>query len=178
MTAQRAEPAAQDQARQEPESTIPPVLIGTGMPATTLLEAFGQWIYDAFGETAYQVGSSTKGKTWRDVDVRLMLDDDAFHALFPGYRAAHQRDAKWSLLCAAISELGKRLTGLPIDFQIQPATEANKRYGRPHEGHYRNPLWLYNHASVEAEKRRRAERETQTDGDAPPSAGLSGVSAQ
>ena len=62
----------------------PPFLIGTGMPHTTLLEAFGQWIYDAFGETAYQVGSSTTGKTWRDVDVRLILDDEQFHALFPG----------------------------------------------------------------------------------------------
>jgi hypothetical protein len=130
----------------------PPVVhIGTGMPETTLLEAFGQWLYDAFGETAYHVGSSTHGKTWRDVDVRLMLDDDEFHALFPGYKDARQRDAKWALLCAAISELGKRLTGLPIDFQLQAASDANAN----HKG-FRNPLWLYNHTSVEAAKKRRA----------------------
>lgn len=137
---------------------IPPVLIGTGMPQTTLLEAFGQWIYDAFGETAYHVGSSTKGKTWRDVDVRLMLDDAEFDALFPGYRDADQRDAKWALICAAISELGKRLTGLPIDFQVQRASKANDLYGQG-GGHYRNPLWLYNHSSAEAAKKRRAETE-------------------
>lgn len=131
----------------------PPILIGTGMPATTLLEAFGQWLYDAFGETAYHVGSSTHGKSWRDVDVRLMLDDDEFHALFPGYKAASQRDAKWALLCAAISELGKRQTGLPIDFQLQSASGANEN----HRG-FRNPLWLYNHSSVEAAKKREAEK--------------------
>lgn len=137
---------------------LPPLLIGTGMPQSTLLEAFGQWIYDAFGETPYHVGSSTHGKTWRDVDVRLMLDDDEFHALFPGYRDADQRDAKWALICAAISELGKRLTGLPVDFQIQRATTANELYGSA-AGHYRNPLWLYNHASVQAAAKRRAEEE-------------------
>lgn len=145
----------------EPETPTerPTILIGTGMPETTLLEAFGQWIYDAFGETAYHVGSSTHSKQWRDVDVRLMLDDDEFHALFPGYKAAHQRDAKWALLNAAISALGQRVTGLPIDFQIQAATSANEAYG----GQFRNPLWLYNHASVQAAAKRRAEDEATAD---------------
>lgn len=154
-----AKPESTEQAKPTPA----PVLIGTGMPATTLLETFGQWIYDAFGETAYHVGSSTRGKSWRDVDVRLMLDDEEFDALFPGYRCAHQRDAKWALICAGISELGKRITGLPIDFQIQRATAANKLYGQSRQGHYRNPLWLYNHASVQVEKQRHAEREVQAE---------------
>jgi hypothetical protein len=143
-------------AEAAPEPEIPPMKIGTGMPETTLLEMFGQWIYDAFGETAYHVGSSLYSKTWRDVDVRLMLDSDEFHNLFPGYADAGQRDAKWSLLCAAISELGKRLTGLPIDFQIQAADEANEKFSRS-AGCARNPLWLYDHASVESAKKRRTE---------------------
>lgn len=141
------EPAA-----EHPEAARRPVEIGTGMPATTLLEAFGQWLRDAFGAIADHVGSSLHGKTWRDVDVRLMLDDEQFHALFPGYRYARQIDAKWSLVCAAISELGKRLTGLPIDFQIQSVTEANAAYRGP-----RNPLFFFTHASVEAENERRAQ---------------------
>lgn len=132
---------------------LPPFKNGVGMPAGTLLEAFGQWIYDAFGYHAYHVGSSTVGKTWRDVDVRLILDDDEFHALFPGYLFAHQTDAKWGLICAALSELAKRQTGLPVDFQIQPVKEANKNKG------YRNPLLLFNHASVQAEIERRTEQE-------------------
>lgn len=129
------------------------------MPQSTLLEAFGQWIRDAFGQTAYHVGSSMHGKTWRDVDVRLILDDDEFDALFPGCRFAHQTDAKWGLICAALSVLGQQQTGLPIDFQIQSMTEANSKFGGLGD-HPRNPLMLFDHHSVQAEIKRRAEAET------------------
>lgn len=102
------------------------------------LEAFGQAIADAFGECPYHVGSSATQKTgWRDVDVRLILDDDKFHALFPGFKTANHIDAWWALLCAALSELGRVRTGLPIDFQIQSMTEANERYPG-----VRHPLFL------------------------------------
>ena len=114
-----------------------PVDIGTGMPATTHLEAFGQCLRDAFGAMPYHVGSSIHGKTWRDVDVRIMLDDDRFDALFPGYASYRQRDAWWSLICSAISELGKQRTGLPIDFQVQRTSYANKKFPGP-----RNPLFV------------------------------------
>jgi hypothetical protein len=96
-------------------------LIGTGSPATIRLEAFGQRITDATGEIAYHVGSSTR----RDVDVRLILPDDRFNALFPGYERHHQIDAWWALLCHALSELAARMTGLPVDFQIQSQSHAN-----------------------------------------------------
>jgi hypothetical protein len=114
-----------------------PVDIGTGMPATTHLEAFGQCLRDAFGTMPYHVGSSIHGKSWRDVDVRIMLDDDRFDALFPGYVGYRQRDAWWALVCAAISELGRQRTGLPIDFQVQRTTEANEKFPGA-----RNPLFV------------------------------------
>jgi hypothetical protein len=41
------------------------------------------------------------------------------------------------LLCNAISELGKQMTHLPIDFQIQRQTEANALFG----GQIRQPLF-------------------------------------
>ena len=109
---------------------IPPIppRTGAGMPASILLDAFGQWLYNAFDETPYLVGSAATGKEWRDVDVRLMLDGPEFFAMFPGYREANQQDAKWALICSAISLLGKHMTGLPIDFQIQRAEEANVRF--------------------------------------------------
>ena len=110
---------------------------GPGVPGAMHLEAFGQSIADAFGHCPYHVGSSATSKTWRDVDVRLILDDDRFHALFPGFAAANHIDAWWSLLCAALSELGRARTGLPIDFQIQSMTEANEKYHG-----IRNPLFL------------------------------------
>lgn len=101
------------------------------------LEAFGQAICDAFGSIPYHVGSSATSKNWRDVDVRLILDDDRFHALFPGFKTANHIDAWWALLCAALSELGRQRTGLPIDFQIQSMTEANEHYTG-----VRHPLFL------------------------------------
>jgi hypothetical protein len=110
---------------------------GPGVPGAMHLEAFGQNIKQAFGHVPYHVGSSATSKTWRDVDVRLILPDDDFDALFPGFKTAHHVDAWWSLLCAAISELGRVRTGLPIDFQIQSMTEANEKYPG-----FRNPLLL------------------------------------
>lgn len=109
------------------------------MPALLHLNAFGRELHEAFGEYAYLVGSAAVGKIWRDVDVRLMLPDGEFDALFPDHVNPGRCDGKWSLLCAALSELGKLRTGLPIDFQIQRTTEANDLYG----GEVRQALGLY-----------------------------------
>jgi hypothetical protein len=103
------------------------------MPATLLLEEFGSQVWHAFGSPPYLVGSSLVGKQWRDVDVRLILDDAEYEALGlgdprPSY--AH-RNGKWCALCLAFSALGKQMTGLPIDFQIQQRTWANKTYDGP-----------------------------------------------
>jgi hypothetical protein len=113
-----------------------PPKIGIGSPACLLLDTFGQWVLDAFGHVAYHVGSSARGKTWRDVDVRLILPDDEFAALFPGYARAHGNDARWSLLCAALSGEARRMTHLPVDFQFQPVSHSTARYS----GHVRVPL--------------------------------------
>lgn len=102
---------------------------GVGMPALLHLDAFAREVEQAFGHTAYLVGSAARGKAWRDVDVRLMLPDDEFDALFPEYRSPGRTHARWSMMCAAISELGRSRTGLPIDFQIQRTSDANEQYG-------------------------------------------------
>lgn len=106
--------------------------IGVGMPAAIRLEVFGRRVTEAFGHPPYQVGSSLFGREWRDVDVRLMLPDAEFDALFPDHREQppHQ-DPKWALLCDAISELGRAQTGLPIDFQIQRVSDANAEHEGP-----------------------------------------------
>jgi len=102
-------------------------MIGVGMPAALHLDAFGREVDAAFGHLPYLVGSAAVGKQWRDVDVRLILPDHEFADLFPPV-ADGQPDGRWDLLCAAISELARQRTGLPVDFQIQRQSYANDRY--------------------------------------------------
>ncbi len=79
---------------------------------------------------AYQVGSSLHRLDWRDVDVRLLLEDDRYDALAS---VLHVRR-----LNHAISLWGQQVTGLPIDFQVQRMTDANEEYPT-----WRNPLlWI------------------------------------
>jgi hypothetical protein len=123
----------------------PTVLVGVGMPAALHLDAFAREINDAFGHIPYLVGTAAQGKQWRDVDVRLMLPDGEFDALFPdathpGGRYKIKGNALWALMCTALSGLARQRTGLPIDFQIQRQTEANEKYDGP-----RIPLGIYVH---------------------------------
>ena len=97
------------------------------------LDAACQIISRAFGGgPPYLVGTAGMGdaETYRDVDVRLMLDDAEFAAVCP-------TRARWELLCLAIGAYLSERTGLPIDFQIQRADIANEKFnGR------RNPLGM------------------------------------
>lgn len=114
--------------------------VGVGMPQDILLQQFGELIHDAFGEWPYLVGSALKSKQWRDVDVRLILSDEDYER-FTGDAIPINPpicNRKWAALCLAFSVLGKQMTGLPIDFQIQQQTEANQLYDGP-----RSALILY-----------------------------------
>jgi len=98
------------------------------------LDAACDLIRRAFGDEApYLVGTAGLGgaASYRDVDVRLMLDPADFAAACPTRE-------RWELLCAAISAWLRERTGLPVDFQVQDAEIANARFGdRP-----RNPLGM------------------------------------
>lgn len=102
--------------------------MGTGMPTTLFLEEFGSQVWSAFGNPPYLVGSALEGKVWRDVDVRLILSDEEYVAMGLGSPDDPHRNAKWVALCLAFSALGKQMTGLPIDFQIQQRTYANEKF--------------------------------------------------
>lgn len=106
-------------------SLSPPVLFALDLACKPIVEAFG--------EMPYLVGSvqeRTAGP-WSDVDVRLMLDDDAYDALFAGTRPEYQ-----TMLDLVFSVYLRDMTGLPIDFQIQRTSQANEHHGsKP-----RNPL--------------------------------------
>ena len=97
------------------------------------LDAACSVIGKAFREPPYLVGTAADGTagTYRDVDVRLILDDDEFAEVCPTL-------ARWEVLCLAISAYLRERSGLPVDFQIQRTTEANERHG----GKVRNPLGM------------------------------------
>lgn len=91
-------------------------------------------IVEAFDHSVYHVGTSADGRQeYRDVDVRLILTDKHYARMvkamgMPGI----------AFLGLAIGEYLASRTGLPIDFQIQQQTAANKHHG----GKFRNPLGL------------------------------------
>lgn len=89
-------------------------------------------IRKAFG-APYLVGSAgIDGRAdYRDVDVRLILPDAEFDALVGTNRY------RWELLSLAIGDYLRLRTRLPVDFQIQRATDANEKHDKP-----RNPLGM------------------------------------
>jgi len=122
---------------------------GIGMPATLYLLDFGQVILEAFGEIPFHVGSSLPGSGrpgWRDVDVRLMLPDERYEAEGYGDPERPYDNAKWVAMVKAFSLLGRHMTGLPINFQIQQRTQANKEYGKDTPGHQRSSLFSHERA--------------------------------
>jgi hypothetical protein len=98
-------------------------------PQFYLLQQACRLVNDAFGSMCYLVGSSLVRRDYRDVDVRLMLDDEAFARTFPGITNAWYLHPLWSLMCCSISRHLQEASGLPIDFQIQQRTKANEESG-------------------------------------------------
>src|SRR5262252_6924687 len=111
-------------------SAVPPK-IGVGFPHMTLLDTWGFSLYRAFDHMPYLVGSSIRGKEWRDVDVRIMLPDEEWVRLFGETidRYPRRMIGPWAVICTAISVWGREWTRLPIDFQFQTMAEGNKEGG-------------------------------------------------
>lgn len=89
-------------------------------------------ITEAFGGYPYQVGSSLLRSDFRDVDVRTILMDEEFDALF------YEKPMLWSLVCLSVSEYLSHAVGLPVDYQIQRASDANALESQT----VRNPLGM------------------------------------
>lgn len=103
--------------------------MGVGMPQDLLLHEFGSHLWYIFDEIPYHVGSSLENKHgWRDVDVRVMLDDIKWEFYGFGPTELVHNNGKWVSYCLALSQFGRHLTGLPIDFQIQKTVDANREF--------------------------------------------------
>jgi hypothetical protein len=112
---------------------------GVGMPATLKLNHFGREVEAFFGHVPYLVGSATRTTKWRDVDVRVILPDDEFDSTFGKLTRPRCLNTRWNAACLAFAALGRAMTGLPIDFQIDRQTEANEEY--PGERHALHLHW-------------------------------------
>jgi len=93
-------------------------------PARLMLARFGEEVFHAVG-IAFLVGSALDRKDYRDVDVRVILQDDVFDRLAALTDIARGRQSSFNL---AFSVLGERMTGLPVDFQIQRSSESNREF--------------------------------------------------
>src|SRR5258708_5012884 len=121
------------------------------MPQTILLCQFGEYIHSAFGHVAYRVGSSLAEKTWRDVDVRLLIPDDEYEAKFglvSDFPYVSRTSKAWIAIVLAWTTFGRHITGLPIDFQIQPVSWANANESKSRgalldiaQAHANSDLW-------------------------------------
>lgn len=150
--------------------------MGVGMPTILLLQDFGEHVYRAFGHMSYHVGSSLRDKAgWRDVDVRLLLPDDEYARMELGDPDRPHDNARWVSIVMAWSAFGKQLTGLPIDFQIQPVTYANAKFSRK-DGCQRSALFRIDEArlrqdlierAVERVRREQAEATSDVGADVP-----------
>lgn len=119
--------------------------MGVGMPQDILLHEFGSLAWYAFGGVAYHVGSSLKEKSgWRDVDVRVILEDEEYERQGFGDPKDCRANHRWIAMTLAFSLLGKEMTGLPIDFQIQQQSWANATFPSK-DGHRRSALVLAPH---------------------------------
>lgn len=113
-----------------------------GAPAAFKLELACQHISRAFGGFGiYLVGSVLERPDWRDVDLRMILADEEFAALFPDAGQHWEFDARWLVMTVAISAWLSEQTGLPVDFQFQTQTHANERHGRG-KGTRRNAMGM------------------------------------
>lgn len=104
-----------------------------------LLDQWGRQLYEAFHAMPYLVGSVARGERyWRDVDVRMPLEDDA-------WPFDEERPSRLFALNLAISLWGRQATGLPVDFQFQRQSVFQVDEG------VRNPLGVRSMTKWEAE---------------------------
>lgn len=86
----------------------------------------------AFNTPPYLVGSVLQRADYRDIDIRLILDDEVVERMFSEHPQTRL------LINIALSDLITKTAGQtrPIDFQIQSQSEADEFGGE------RNPLGM------------------------------------
>lgn len=99
-----------------------------GAPAVFRLDVACHIINKALGGTCYMVGSALQRPDFRDVDVRCIMVDENFDALFGVLGESWEKSPLWMMLSISVSAWLREQTGLPVDFQVQRAAHANKKH--------------------------------------------------
>ena len=99
---------------------------------THALENWANQISARFGHPVFLVGSAIeKGVNARDVDVVCIVPDEEFIKCYGPLKGSYALTSEWGAktrtLWAEVGKLsavGRRLTGLPIDFKVQSMAEV------------------------------------------------------
>ena len=105
--------------------------MSVGFPTDLHLDVFGCVVEAAYNAKPYLVGSAAAGKGWRDVDVVVLIPERRFAKRFGSYGPPFSAIPRWAAECMAWSALGEKMTGLPIDFKVQPIEWANDHHDGP-----------------------------------------------
>lgn len=93
---------------------------------------------------AYLVGSATRHKDYRDVDIRQVVADADLKRL--------KSCVDLGYFNHMVSVWGQQVTGLPIDYQIIGLKSKENESFSTKDGHYRHPVGM-RHGYVNGEKR-------------------------
>lgn len=96
---------------------------GLGEPHQMKLAAACILVEQALQETCYMVGSATNKRDFRDVDVRVIMNDDKFDTLFGPHTHFKPFQVLFSI---SVSTWLKEVTGLPVDFQVQRRSDIKE----------------------------------------------------
>lgn len=97
--------------------------------------------FDCLG--VFLVGTAATRQSYRDVDVRMILADKTYDRMLKVMSVEGM-----AFLGLAIGQYIASMTDLPIDFQIQRQTEANKNHDGLRNGLGHRPLWCFSGDAV------------------------------
>lgn len=89
-----------------------------GMPRALYLEMYARYLKDIFNADVYLVGSVLKTKSWKDIDIIVVLSDNEWERYGFGDPQKRFKNKRWAAYCMGLSCFGKQLVGCEIDFQI------------------------------------------------------------
>ena len=108
------------------------------VPNLFILEKECYLLRQAMGAMCYLVGSALTTDNYNDVDIRMIMSDEAYEKLFGD--STCEQSLFWNVLCTLISRDLSEKSHEKVDFQIQSMEHANKRHA-----YSRQPMGMYPH---------------------------------